>query len=159
MYDKEDRYIVNGAHDCEKLQSLLDGFIKRFVLCPNCDNPETALVSAPATVTDRNDPSFSECPQTKWWWDSSSVCRMWLPRNDQHGLTQVDHVHRQESTRCGMFDEIGSNTFLDDRFHFRKEKVKCQQKQKPRRNQRRTRNPEQHEIPMKEVPLNTMADR
>lgn len=44
MNAKEDRYIVNGAHDCEKLQNLLDGFIKRFVLCPNCDNPETNLV-------------------------------------------------------------------------------------------------------------------
>ncbi len=44
MNAKEDRYIVNGAHDCEKLQTLLDGFIKRFVLCPNCDNPETKLV-------------------------------------------------------------------------------------------------------------------
>lgn len=43
MNAKEDRYIVNGAHDCEKLQNLLDGFIKRFVLCPNCDNPETKL--------------------------------------------------------------------------------------------------------------------
>ncbi|CAF1048701.1 unnamed protein product [Adineta ricciae] len=43
MNAKEDRYIVNGSHDCEKLQNLLDGFIKRFVLCPNCDNPETQL--------------------------------------------------------------------------------------------------------------------
>lgn len=43
MNAKEDRYIVNGAHDCEKLQNLLDGFIKRFVLCPKCDNPETRL--------------------------------------------------------------------------------------------------------------------
>ncbi|UJR22429.1 hypothetical protein I4U23_025490 [Adineta vaga] len=43
MNAKEDRYIVNGSHDCEKLQNLLDGFIKRFVLCPNCDNPETNL--------------------------------------------------------------------------------------------------------------------
>jgi translation initiation factor 5 len=43
MNAKEDRYIVNGAHDCEKLQNLLDGFIKRFVLCPHCDNPETNL--------------------------------------------------------------------------------------------------------------------
>lgn len=43
MNAKEDRYIVNGAHDCEKLQNLLDGFIKRFVLCPTCDNPETKL--------------------------------------------------------------------------------------------------------------------
>jgi translation initiation factor 5 len=41
---KVDRYIVNGAHNCEKLQHLLDGFIKRFVLCPNCANPETKLV-------------------------------------------------------------------------------------------------------------------
>ncbi|CAF1435428.1 unnamed protein product, partial [Adineta ricciae] len=31
MNAKEDRYIVNGSHDCEKLQNLLDGFIKRFV--------------------------------------------------------------------------------------------------------------------------------
>jgi len=44
MNAKEDRYIVNGAHECEKLQNLLDGFIKKFVLCPNCDNPETKLV-------------------------------------------------------------------------------------------------------------------
>lgn len=43
MYAKDDRYIVNGAHDCEKLQNLLDGFIKRFVLCPKCENPETKL--------------------------------------------------------------------------------------------------------------------
>jgi translation initiation factor 5 len=41
---KVDRYIVNGAHNCEKLQYLLDGFIKRIVLGPNCDNPETKLV-------------------------------------------------------------------------------------------------------------------
>lgn len=40
---KNDRYIVNGSHDAAKLQDLLDGFIKRFVLCPECDNPETKL--------------------------------------------------------------------------------------------------------------------
>jgi translation initiation factor 5 len=40
---KDDRYIVNGAHDALKLQDLLDGFIKKFVLCPECDNPETNL--------------------------------------------------------------------------------------------------------------------
>eukprot|EP00918_Siedleckia_nematoides_P099621 GHVU01217839.1.p1 GENE.GHVU01217839.1~~GHVU01217839.1.p1 ORF type:complete len:435 (+),score=99.70 GHVU01217839.1:328-1632(+) len=40
---KNERYIVNGAHDASKLQDLLDGFIKRFVLCPECDNPETNL--------------------------------------------------------------------------------------------------------------------
>nr|CAD2162886.1 unnamed protein product [Meloidogyne enterolobii] len=40
---KNDRYIVNGEHDASKLQELLDGFIKKFVLCPACDNPETVL--------------------------------------------------------------------------------------------------------------------
>jgi len=40
---KNERYIVNGSHEAAKLQDLLDGFIKRFVLCPSCDNPETVL--------------------------------------------------------------------------------------------------------------------
>ncbi|KAI3642691.1 hypothetical protein MP228_012246 [Amoeboaphelidium protococcarum] len=39
-----DRYIVNGAHDAEKLQVALDGFIQRFVLCGECLNPETVLL-------------------------------------------------------------------------------------------------------------------
>jgi translation initiation factor 5 len=34
---------VNGSHDATKLQDLLDGFIRKFVLCPECDNPETTL--------------------------------------------------------------------------------------------------------------------
>ncbi|VDO55642.1 unnamed protein product [Haemonchus placei] len=43
-YDaRNERYIVNGEHDAAKLQDILDGFIKKFVLCPACDNPETAL--------------------------------------------------------------------------------------------------------------------
>jgi len=43
---KNERYIVNGSHDSSKLQDLLDGFIKRFVLCPECENPETKLAVA-----------------------------------------------------------------------------------------------------------------
>lgn len=41
--ERDSRYIVNGAHDAEKLQDVLDGFIKKFVLCSACDNPETEL--------------------------------------------------------------------------------------------------------------------
>ncbi|XP_076441785.1 eukaryotic translation initiation factor 5-like [Babylonia areolata] len=41
---KNDRYIVNGSHDADKLQNLLDGFIKKFVLCDECSNPETNLI-------------------------------------------------------------------------------------------------------------------
>uniref|UniRef100_A0A2M4BM37 Eukaryotic translation initiation factor 5 n=1 Tax=Anopheles marajoara TaxID=58244 RepID=A0A2M4BM37_9DIPT len=41
---KNERFIVNGSHDATKLQDLLDGFIRKFVLCPECDNPETDLI-------------------------------------------------------------------------------------------------------------------
>jgi len=40
---KSERFIVNGEHDANKLQDILDGFIRKFVLCPSCDNPETTL--------------------------------------------------------------------------------------------------------------------
>ncbi|XP_063426549.1 eukaryotic translation initiation factor 5-like [Mytilus trossulus] len=40
---KNDRFIVNGSHDSPRLQQLLDIFIKKFVLCPECHNPETVL--------------------------------------------------------------------------------------------------------------------
>ncbi|OJT04930.1 hypothetical protein TRAPUB_4272 [Trametes pubescens] len=42
--EKNDRYIVNGAHDAAKLRELLDGFIEKFVLCKACKNPETDLI-------------------------------------------------------------------------------------------------------------------
>ncbi|XP_043481593.1 eukaryotic translation initiation factor 5 [Leptopilina heterotoma] len=41
---KNERFIVNGSHDATKLQDLLDGFIRKYVLCPSCDNPETELL-------------------------------------------------------------------------------------------------------------------
>lgn len=40
---KNERFIVNGSHEAPKLQDLLDGFIRRYVLCPSCDNPETVI--------------------------------------------------------------------------------------------------------------------
>jgi len=40
---KNERYIVNGCHEAGKLQDMLDVFIKKFVLCEKCDNPETVL--------------------------------------------------------------------------------------------------------------------
>ncbi|KAI0770977.1 eukaryotic translation initiation factor 5 [Trametes elegans] len=42
--EKNDRYIVNGAHDAAKLRELLDTFIEKFVLCKACKNPETDLI-------------------------------------------------------------------------------------------------------------------
>lgn len=42
-FDKNERYIVNGSHDSNKLQDILDSFIQKYVLCPGCQNPETDL--------------------------------------------------------------------------------------------------------------------
>jgi translation initiation factor 5 len=42
--EKNDRYIVNGAHDATRLRELLDVFIEKFVLCKACKNPETELI-------------------------------------------------------------------------------------------------------------------
>nr|BAU61600.1 eukaryotic translation initiation factor 5 [Gonium pectorale] len=35
--------IVNGAHDTRKLSELLEAFIKRYVCCYSCNNPETQI--------------------------------------------------------------------------------------------------------------------
>ena len=40
---KDDRWIINGAHESNKLQDHLDGFINKFVLCKDCKNPETIV--------------------------------------------------------------------------------------------------------------------
>ncbi|EHY61035.1 Eukaryotic translation initiation factor 5 [Exophiala dermatitidis] len=40
---KDDRWIINGAHESSKLQDSLDGFISKFVLCKSCKNPETTI--------------------------------------------------------------------------------------------------------------------
>uniref|UniRef100_A0A7E4VVD1 Eukaryotic translation initiation factor 5 n=1 Tax=Panagrellus redivivus TaxID=6233 RepID=A0A7E4VVD1_PANRE len=47
---KNERYIVNGEHDANKLQDLLDNFIKKFVLCTNCENPETGFTIKRGTI-------------------------------------------------------------------------------------------------------------
>ncbi|KAK1614751.1 hypothetical protein QYE76_020268 [Lolium multiflorum] len=44
--------IVNGAHDTGKLAAILENFIKKYVQCANCRNPETeVLVSKKQTIS------------------------------------------------------------------------------------------------------------
>ena len=47
---KDDRWIINGAHEASKLQDYLDGFIKKFVLCNDCKNPETVISIKDANI-------------------------------------------------------------------------------------------------------------
>lgn len=42
--DKTGTSLVNGAHDTAKLAGLLENFIKKFVQCYGCGNPETEII-------------------------------------------------------------------------------------------------------------------
>lgn len=66
---KNERFIVNGSHDAAKLQDLLDGFIRKYVLCPECDNPETDL-----TISAKNQTISQSCKACGY-----------------HGLLKVNH--------------------------------------------------------------------
>jgi len=43
-------YIINGMHDPDKLMNLLYAFIRKFVLCAKCNNPETTLTVSNQTI-------------------------------------------------------------------------------------------------------------
>jgi translation initiation factor 5 len=47
----DDRWIINGAHEANKLQDHLDGFIQKFVLCKKCKNPETDVQIKDGNIT------------------------------------------------------------------------------------------------------------
>ncbi|TIA98188.1 hypothetical protein E3P94_02615 [Wallemia ichthyophaga] len=53
--DKNDRYIVNGSHQVDRLREVLDSFIAKFVLCGSCKNPETELQMS------KNDDIIKDC--------------------------------------------------------------------------------------------------
>jgi translation initiation factor 5 len=40
---KNDVHLINGSHQAEKLQTLLDKFIEKYVLCPKCKLPEIRI--------------------------------------------------------------------------------------------------------------------
>ena len=70
-YDEEaDKCTVNGAHTTPDLQKLLNVFIDKFVLCPTCHLPESALVVKKGMI-------FSKC----------SACGAKEPADMSHKLT------------------------------------------------------------------------
>ena len=50
----EDKSIVNGAHETSTAQQLVDKFIAKFVLCPNCKLPEIDMMVRTTWPRDRN---------------------------------------------------------------------------------------------------------
>ncbi|KAI5191269.1 translation initiation factor 5 [Nematocida sp. AWRm77] len=49
--EKNNKYIVNGAHEKERVQEYLFNFIDTFVLCKECKNPETTLFCSDSRKT------------------------------------------------------------------------------------------------------------
>lgn len=52
--EKNSKYIINGAHEKERVQQYLFRFIDDFVLCKECRNPETTLYVGAAGKTVRS---------------------------------------------------------------------------------------------------------
>lgn len=55
---KDDKYLVMGKHAEERMQDVVYSFIKKFVLCGKCRNPETSVA---LEVTKKNSSVFMLC--------------------------------------------------------------------------------------------------
>lgn len=101
MDPKMARYIVNGAHESIKLQELLDGFIKNFVLCEQCDNPETLLVRRLGLLfflfTYFLNIMFTVCCQSE---NQPAVSSVWILPCDTTEA-QANNIHPEESPERG----------------------------------------------------------
>eukprot|EP00069_Balaena_mysticetus_P008398 bmy_19589T0 len=107
QYDvKNDRYIVSGSHEANKLQGMLDGFIKKFVLCPECENPEMDVHVNPKKQTTGN--SCKACGYRGTLDTHHKLCMFILkipPENSDNGSGKKE---KEKKTRKGKDKENGS---------------------------------------------------
>ncbi|XP_028678101.1 eukaryotic translation initiation factor 5 [Erpetoichthys calabaricus] len=104
---KNDRYIVNGSHEANKLQDMLDGFIRKFVLCPECENPETDLHVNPKKQTIGN--SCKACGYRGMLDTRHKLCTFILknpPENDNGSAKK----EKEKKNRKGKEKENGSGS-------------------------------------------------
>ncbi|KAJ2999486.1 hypothetical protein HDV02_002799 [Globomyces sp. JEL0801] len=100
--DKNDRYIINGAHEAEKLQDLLDVFIEKFVLCASCKNPETEFEFT------KDDVILKDC----------KACGAHLPADMRHRLATYilknrPEVNKKKDKYRGKGDKVGTTENSD----------------------------------------------
>uniref|UniRef100_A0AAY4AMP9 Eukaryotic translation initiation factor 5 n=1 Tax=Denticeps clupeoides TaxID=299321 RepID=A0AAY4AMP9_9TELE len=120
---KNDRYIVNGSHEANKLQDMLDGFIRKFVLCPECDNPETDLHVNPKKQTIGN--SCKACGYQGMLDTRHKLCTFILknpPENTDSGSVKKDKEKKNRkkdkengsgSSEAGNHDQIDAPDAVD----------------------------------------------
>jgi len=58
---KDNLYVINGIHDFEDIQNLIHKFIKLYVLCRECDNPETELRVTSKNLLEQNCLACGHC--------------------------------------------------------------------------------------------------
>ncbi|KAM6274198.1 eukaryotic translation initiation factor 5 [Porphyrio hochstetteri] len=103
---KNDRYIVNGSHEANKLQDMLDGFIKKFVLCPECENPETDLHVNPKKQTIGN--SCKACGYRGMLDTNHKLCTFILKNPPESSDTGTGKKEKEKKNRKGKDKENGS---------------------------------------------------
>ncbi|OCT64936.1 hypothetical protein XELAEV_18041175mg [Xenopus laevis] len=103
---KNDRFIVNGSHEANKLQDMLDGFIKKFVLCPECDNPETDLHVNPKKQTIGN--SCKACGYRGMLDTKHKLCTFILKNPTENTDGNAGKKEKDKKNRKGKEKENGS---------------------------------------------------
>ncbi|XP_053331447.1 eukaryotic translation initiation factor 5 [Spea bombifrons] len=103
---KNDRFIVNGSHEANKLQDMLDGFIKKFVLCPECDNPETDLHVNPKKQTIGN--SCKACGYRGMLDTRHKLCTFILKNPPENTDGNTGKKEKDKKNRKGKEKENGS---------------------------------------------------
>nr|KAF6499903.1 eukaryotic translation initiation factor 5 [Molossus molossus] len=103
---KNDRYIVNGSHEANKLQDMLDGFIKKFVLCPECENPETELHVNPKKQTIGN--SCKACGYRGMLDTHHKLCTFILKNPPENSDSGTGKKEKEKKNRKGKDKENGS---------------------------------------------------
>ncbi|KAJ8411675.1 hypothetical protein AAFF_G00153130 [Aldrovandia affinis] len=111
---KNDRYIVNGSHEASKLQDMLDGFIRKFVLCHECDNPETDLHVNPKKQTIGN--SCKACGYRGMLDTRHKLCTFILknPPENESGYVKKEKKNRKKDKENGSSSgEAGNHDDID----------------------------------------------
>lgn len=107
---KDDRWIINGAHDANKLQDYLDGFINKYVLCKDCKNPETVVQIKDGDIL----LDCKACGQ-RTHADIRHKLGSYILKNapkkgkKDKSTKKADRKARKEAERNGTLDEDGTN--------------------------------------------------
>ena len=115
--EKNDRYIVNGAHDATKLRELLDVFIDKFVLCKSCKNPETDLIITKTEEIIRDCKACGERTGVDMRHKLTTFILKNPPKTNKKSKTTRKGSEGPTATTNGSGHEDGGNSPVDENGH------------------------------------------